>query len=167
MPASRLLFSLSALPLLAISAAAQGPTLRDAQSALRSCTYDTCALRLSTHVFRGVTVRRGLNGSEEWFGFAGGALARAVSTVPAAEAEARIGRRRYITGGIAAVVGALASTALALLATRGANSAGLTRNLWIGSGAMGGVAFYGSTQLARGDESFSRAVWMYNRELSR
>ncbi len=149
------------------AASAQGPTLSEAQTTLRSCTYEACALRLSTRVFRGVAVSRGLNGPREQLGFAGGSLVRAVSAVPAAQAEAETGHRRYRTGGIYTILGTVASTTLAILATRDANSPSLTRNLWIGSIAMGGVTFYGATQIARGDESFSRAIWLYNRELPR
>lgn len=161
------LLSIAVLPLFASAVAAQGPTLADAQTALRSCTYATCALRLSTRVFRGVAVSRGLNGPLENFGFAGSSLRRAVSVVPAALAEAEIGHRRYVKGGIFSVVGGVASTALTLFALRDSYSPNTTRALWIGSAAMAGVGVYGGTQIARGAESYSRAIWLYNKEIPR
>jgi len=167
MPSRHTLFSIAALPLFASAVAAQGPTLADAQTTLRACTYETCALRLSTRVYRGVAVSRGLNGPHEQFGFAGGSLRRAVSAVPAALAEAEVGHRRYVRGGIYSLVGTVASTALAVLAVRDANNPNATRNLWLGSAAMVGVGVYGGTQIARGAESYSRAIWLYNKEIPR
>lgn len=151
----------------AFDAGAQGPTLDNARGVLQGCTYDSCALRLSTHLFRGVTVRKGLSGPEEQMGFAGGGIVRAVAAVPSAATEAAIGHRRYRRGGIFTLVGTIASSTLAVLAVRDANSRTLTRNLWIGAGVMGGATFYGGTLIARGDESFSRALWLYNREIPR
>jgi hypothetical protein len=167
MPIRQTLFVIATVPLFAATIAAQGPTLIDAQATLRNCTYETCALRLSSRVFRGVAVSRGLYGPQEDFGFAGGALRRAVQAVPAALAEAELGHRRYVRGGVYSIVGTLASTGLAVLATRQANSDTRSRNLWIGAAVMGGVSLYGGTQIARGDENYSRAIWLYNKEIPR
>ena len=156
MPTRHTLFSIAVLPRFASEVTAQGPTLAAAQTALRGCTYETCALRLSTRVFRGVAVNRGLNGPLENFGFAGGSLRRAVSAVPAALVEAEIGHCRYVRGGTYSVVGGVASTALTMFALRETCSPNTTRALWIGSAAMVGVSVYGGTQIARGAESFSR-----------
>ena len=161
------LLVIAVLPLITVAATAQGPTVSSAQTTLRDCSYETCALRLSSRVFRGVAVSRGLNGPQEQFGFAGGSLRRAVSAVPAALAEAEIGHRRYVRGGIFTVVGTLASVGLALLATRDANSRDLNRNLWIGAGTMGLVTASGAIEIARGDEHYSRAIWLYNKEIPR
>ncbi len=164
------LFLMAVLPLITLAATAQGPTVSSAQATLRDCTYETCALRLSSRVFRGVAVSRGLTGPQEPFGFAGGSLRRAVSAVsavPAALAEAEIGHRRYVRGGVYTLVGSLASVGLALLATRDANNRSLSRNLWIGAGTMGLVTASGASEIARGDESFSRAIWLYNKEIPR
>ncbi len=160
-------FIVAALPLFTAALFAQGPTLNDAQTTLRNCTYETCALRLSTRVLSGVTVSRGLNGPHEDFGVAGGVLRRAVSAVPAARSEAEAGHRRYVRGGIFGIVGTVASAGLALLASRQENSDSRNRNLLIGAGVMAGVGLYGSTQIARGDESYSRAIWLYNKEIPR
>jgi len=167
MPSRHTLFSIAVLPLFASAVAAQGPTLADAQTTLRACTYESCALRLSTRVFRGVAVSRGLDGPKEQFGFAGGSLRRAVSAVPAALAEAEIGHRRYVRGAIYSLVGGLASSVLTFLAVRDTYSQNTTRNLWIGSAAMVGVGVYGGTYVARGNESYSRAIWLYNKEIPR
>ena len=142
-----------------------------AQSAERvdpaSCPYEACALRLSTRVFHGVGVQRGLHGRIEPLGFSGGALVRAVTGVPAAVVEAEAGRRNHLRGGVTTLIGTLASVSLVLIANREASSPSMRRNLFIGSGIGAAVSFYGGTQIARGDEHFSRAIWLFNQALPR
>ena len=59
----RRLIALIVLPAVTAGAAfAQAPTSETAASALRGCTYDTCALRLSSRVFGGIGVQKGLDG---------------------------------------------------------------------------------------------------------
>lgn len=132
-----------------------------------SCPYEACALRLSTRVFHGVGVQRGLNGRIEPLGFTGAGMVRAVAGVPAAVVEAEAGRHNHLRGGVTTLIGSLAAISLGLIANREANSPSMRRNLWIGSSIGAAVGFYGGTQIARGDERFSRAIWLYNQALPR
>jgi hypothetical protein len=151
----------------ASSAYAQGPTIAAAQTALRGCTYEACALRISTGVFSGERVSKGLMGQSEPFGFGGGGLVRAVNAVPSALKEAQAGRGLRIKGSVITVISALASGILTVAALREANSDALTRNLWIATGVSTVATFYGGALVSRSEEHFSRAVWLYNKELPR
>ena len=130
-----------------------------------SCPYEACALRLSTRVFHGVGVQRGLNGPIEPLGSTGAGMVRSVAGVPAAVVEAEAGRQKHLRGGVTSLIGSLAAISLGLIANREANSPSMRRNLWIGSSIGVAVGVYGGTQIARGDEHFARAIWLYNRAL--
>lgn len=91
----------------------------------------------------------------------------AVERVPGALTEARIGRRDAMIATVAGVIGAFA-IGLAVDALRrddilSASDSQLYGGLLVGTAAV--VA--AGVKSARADQHFSRAVWLYNRELPR
>jgi hypothetical protein len=147
------------------SLGAQGPTLASAQTALSRCSYETCALRLDRS-FTGRRVSVGLEGVSSAMGPLGGGLIDAVQPVPAALAEAHAGRRNALKATIATVVASVA----AVYAVQGASGDPL---LWNDAQVFGGLAVSlaaaGTTlvQMTYAERHFSRAVWLYNREIPR
>ena len=160
-------FSLLAAAILAVPASAQAPTISAAQSALGRCSYETCALRLDRAIFGGRKIIVGLDAISSPFGLVGGGLIDAVGRVPGAVAEAQSGRRSAIKAGILGLLGSLA-IAYSVQGTRGIdplewNDAQVFGGLIAGS--VGVVA--GLVQATYAERHFSRAVWLYNRELPR
>lgn len=146
---------------------AQAPTPANAMTIPHGCTYDTCALRLSSRVIGGMRVQRGLDGPWQRFGFAGGGVVRAVQSVPAAFAAADSGHRMFKAGAITSIIGGLASAVMFSAAARN-DISGSSRNTFIAGGFAGGlVSVFGGIQLTRGNERFSRAIWLFNREIPR
>ena len=98
-------------------------------------------------------------------GLVGGGLANAVNRVPLALAEAQMGRRNAIKATVAAVVGSIA----VLYITQGAFSdpLGSSDAQFVG-GLLVSVAATGTgvVQSVYAERHFSRAVWLYNRELA-
>lgn len=146
--------------------AAQGPTVVAAQSALGRCTYETCAIRLDRSFVGGRRINSGLEGVSVPMGFVGGGLVRAVDAVPRALDEASRGRRNAIK---ATVVGVIAGLALAY-SLEGARGDPL---LWNDAQVFGGILAAGAATVVTVQQSiyaerhFSRAIWLYNRELPR
>jgi hypothetical protein len=154
-----------ALPAVATCAHAQAPALAAAQGTLTGCTYDTCALRLDYKFFGGVRVRTGLDGESKSVGIFNGQIATSVARVPAALAEARAGRSSSIKSFAASLV----TTAATLAIIYGGNrDVGIhSSRAWtaLGVGAVGST-IAGVTNLSA-QRHFSRAVWLYNREIPR
>ena len=100
-------------------------------------------------------------------GLVGGGLMFAVERVPGALAEAQLGRRDAIVAAVAGVIGALAIGLSVQAASRddilSASDSQLYGGLLVGTAA---VLTFG-IKATRADQHFSRAVWLYNRELPR
>lgn len=130
----------------------------------RLCTYDTCALRMESGVFS-ERIREGVNGPTHRLGYSGASLVRLVASVPTARVEAERGRRQRIRGGLAMTVGGLVLGQV--LASTSSPDASTTARHWITAVGSTAAGIYGGVQLSRSGQSFSRAVWLYNREVSR
>jgi hypothetical protein len=154
--------------LLAAGAQAQAPTISAAQTAVKQSTYDTCALRLERGVFFGDRVRVGLDGEKMGVGFTGSGVSRAVASVPDALAASKIGERQRTIGQVIGLVSALTAVGLLSQADFSGNRNGDDNNrFWAAAGvsAVGGII--GGIQLSKSTQSFSRAVWLYNKTLPR
>lgn len=165
---SRLIaFAVAVSLLSAPDLSAQGPTQAAARSALGSCTYETCAIRRERAMFGGSRVVTGRDGAWTSAGVLGGGLIFAVERVPAALAEAQHGRRDAIVAAVAGVIGTLALSASLQAATSADILTASDTQLW--GGLLVGAAGLGvlSVKAASADNHFSRAVWLYNRELAR
>jgi hypothetical protein len=146
---------------------AQGPTVASARAAVDACTYATCAIRLDRGFFSGRKVIVGLDGQELSLGPLGGGLVSVVDRVPAAAAEARSGRRNAIKSTVAGVLGSIA----VIVAVRSYGDRDLViRDEGIAFGALAlGLAgsITAGVQGMYAERHYSRAVWLYNRELPR
>jgi hypothetical protein len=144
---------------------AQGPTVAATQSALSRCSYETCAIRLDRSLFGGRRVTVGLDAKSTPMGIGGG-LVNAVAAVPQAAEEAQRGRGNSIKAFAAGVIGALAVT----WSVSGTGSDALE---WNNGKVFGGLALGLAATLTAGQQAvyaerhFSRAVWLYNREIPR
>jgi hypothetical protein len=147
-------------------AQAQAPTMSTAQTTLKQCTYEACALRLERGVFLGDRVRIGLDGAKVGFGFTGSGVTRSVASVPEALAAAKVGQRQRTIGQIVGLASAFTAAGLLSTADFSGNRNDDVR-FWTaaGVGVAGGII--GGIQLSRSTESFSRAVWLYNKALPR
>ena len=144
----------------------QGPTVTASQSALGRCTYETCALRIDRSLF-GRKVAVGLDAFSSPMGVIGGGLVNAVDRVPLAREEAQKGRRNMIK---AAVLGAIGSFAIlySVQGTRGIDPLEWSNGRVFGSLIVGSAAtITGAMQAVYAERHFSRAVWLYNREIPR
>jgi hypothetical protein len=152
--------------LVATGAQAQAPTMSGAQTAVKQCSYDTCALRLERGVFFGDRVRVGLDGEKIGVGFTGSGVSRAVASVPDALAASKIGERQRTFGTLIGLVSSLTALGLLSQSDFSGTNADKTR-FWTAAGvsAVGGII--GGIQLSRSTQSFSRAVWLYNKALPR
>ncbi len=160
-------FSLLTTVILSAPASAQAPTVTAARSSLGPCSYETCALRLDRAIFGGRKIIIGLDAVSSPFGLAGGGLVSAVGQVPGALEEAQSGRRNAIKSAILGLLGSLAIV-YSVQGTQGIdplewNDAQVFGGLIAGS--VGVVA--GVVQATYAERHFSRAVWLYNRELTR
>ena len=145
---------------------AQGPVASATQSSLRRCTYETCAIRLDRSLFGGRRVNVGLDVISSPMGLVGGGLMTAVDAVPLARDEVMMGRRNAIRSAIVGVIGALA-LAYSLQGTRG-DALEWNDGQVFGGLIVGGVATVAAVQQSiYADRHYSRAVWLYNRELPR
>lgn len=147
---------------------AQGPTLAAAQSVLGQCSYETCAIRLERTFFSGRRINVGLESvSSSQMGVTGGGLVNAVNRVPLALDEAQKGRRNTIKAVIAGAIGTFA-VYYSFQGTRGIDPLA-----WDDSRVFGGLivgsaaAMTGLVQSVYAERHFSRAVWLYNREIPR
>ena len=149
------------------SAYSQGPTVSGAQSALRNCSYETCALRIEPGFFGGRTLVAGLDGVRSNMGILGGGLINVVDRVPSALKEAKLGRRNAIVSTIAGIAASLAIT----VALNGLNGSSINT---VGDGQVFGAIALGTAgaitagvQRVYAERHFSRAIWLYNREAAR
>ncbi len=150
---------------LALNGATAGLAKAQAQ-----CTYDRCALRLDRKVlnfFGNETLRVGLDGAEMRLGFSGDVLTAAVAGVPEALRSAEQGSIARERGNIALLVGSLVMTAALSQLGTGIDDTFISPRSLVLAGAGAGVSIYGSVQLSRGSQAFSRAVWLFNRALPR
>ena len=147
---------------------AQGPTIDGQRSAaLRTCTYERCALRIEGNFFGGRSIRTGLEGVAERVGMLGGGLVRNVGYVPGALMEAEAGRRNAVKAAIAGVIASIALTTAftsPYASTFENNGAG---RAWGGLLVGGAAIIVGGVQTIHADRHFSRSVWLFNRELAR
>jgi hypothetical protein len=146
---------------------AQGPTVAGARAAVGPCTYEKCAVRLDRAFFSGRKVIVGLDGPQLGFGAFGSGLVSAVDAVPAAASEARLGRRNAIKSAVAGVIGSI----VVVVALRRYGERDLViRNegIKLGTLALGLTgAMTAGVQARYAERHYSRAVWLYNRELPR
>ncbi len=100
-------------------------------------------------------------------GVLGGGLVFAVAPVPGALEEAQHGRRDAIVAAVAGVIGGLALSASLQASTSADILAASDTQLW--GGLIVGAAGLGiwGVKAVNADNHFSRAVWLYNRELAR
>jgi hypothetical protein len=147
---------------------AQGPTVAAAQSVLGRCSYETCAIRLERTFFSGRKINVGLESvSSSPMGLVGGGLVNAVNRVPLALDEAQKGRRNTIKAVIAGAIGTLA-VYYSFQSTRGIDPLEWDDSKVFGSLIVGSAAaMTGLVQSVYAERHFSRAVWMYNREIPR
>lgn len=147
---------------------AQGPTVAAAQSVLGRCSYETCAIRLERTFFSGRKINVGLESvSSSPMGLVGGGLVNAVNRVPLALDEAQKGRRNTIKAVVAGVI----STAAVYYAVQGTinvdpldwNDGRVFGSLLVGTAS----AMTTLVQSVYAERHFSRAVWLYNREIPR
>lgn len=146
------------------SAVGQTPTASSAPFVATSCTYDSCALAIERG-FWGQKLRRGLNGPTQGIGFGSSALVRAVTNVADARREAEIGRSRQIRGNITTTVAALVGALWMSSSVAGsvARPARLEEGLWV----WAGLSVPGVIDQYRAQQNYSRAVFLYNRQLPR
>ncbi|MDZ7629900.1 MAG: hypothetical protein U5K74_00735 [Gemmatimonadaceae bacterium] len=153
--------------LLSMRLGAQGPTVTAARTTLEGCTYDACALRLDRSFFGGRKVVVGLDGQRLPMGAIGGGLVTQVARVPGAADEARAGRGNALKAAIGGVIGTIASVVALNQFDRG-NSGSSNDGVAFGALGVGVVAsITAGVQAQYAERHFSRAVWLYNRELPR
>ena len=164
---SRRLFALATATLLASPLMAQAPTNAAALTGARACTYATCSLRLENGGFSGPRIRTGLDGAATKAGFTGNGIVTAVSAVPAALAEANIGHSASVRGRTIGLVTTSAGFLWMLIAAQSKNDNTRMTSIYggISVGLIGGI--FSAAQMAKADQHFSRAVWVYNGALSR
>jgi hypothetical protein len=150
-----------------LPAQAQGPTVASARVAVSDCTYVTCAIRLDQKFFGGRRVVVGLEGQDVAFGALGGGLVSVVERVPAALTEARMGRSNTIKSSIAGALGSI--VVIAALRRYGERDLFIrNEGLSLGVLALGVTgAVTAGVQRIYAERHYSRAVWLYNRELTR
>ncbi len=163
---SRQLYSLISATVLASTLVAQAPTLAAAQAGARACTYATCSLRLENGGFSGPRIRVGLDGAATKVGFTGNGIVTAVSAVPAALGEATVGHASSVRGRTIGLVTTSAGFLWMLIAAQSKNDNTRLTSIYggISVGLIGGI--FSSVQMAKADQHFSRAVWLYNQTLS-
>jgi hypothetical protein len=126
--------------------------------------YDARALRFESS-WGNVRVIRGadgeLVGTSGWFRDI--QLTRLVASSPAAVAEARVYETNNFRGSLVGTVGALAASFGVVLTTNSANNASSPALIIGGMGAM----WWGVQHLAMSYSALSRALWWYNRDLTR
>ncbi len=145
----------------------QGPTISAARSAVSRCAYDVCALRIEPAFFGSRKLVVGLDGVRTDFGMLGGGLIGAVDPVPAALAEARQGRRKNIVAAVAGIVAA-AGIIVSLNSATSTGFDGTNDGQLFGALAVGAVGtVVAVVQQVGAERHYSRAVWLYNRELPR
>ncbi len=147
---------------------AQGPTLAAAQSALGQCSYETCAIRLERTFFSGRKISIGLEAvTSSQMGLVGGGLVNAVNRVPMALNEAQQGRRNALRAVVAGAIGTLALY-YSIQGTRGIDPLDWDDSRVFGGLILGSAASVtGLVQTVYAERHFSRAVWLYNREIPR
>ncbi len=152
------------LAAVATAARAQGPVAGAASGGLAGCTSDRCALRLN-YGFGGDGVRVGLDGPTTGMGMTGCTLSRMVAPVPAARIEAERGWHQRTRGLVAGLISAsvLSSLSVAAVAQVDMDPGQVTALI----GGSIATLIYGAVQGTRASQSFSRAVWLYNREIPR
>jgi hypothetical protein len=153
--------------MLSLPVQAQGPTVANARATVDTCTYATCAIRLDRAFFSGRKVIVGLDGQELSLGPLGGGLVSVVDRVPAAAAEARSGRRNAIKS---VVAGTLGSIGVIVAVRRYGERDLFIRNEGLNFGVLTlglAGAITAGVQGMYAERHYSRAVWLYNRELPR
>lgn len=147
---------------------AQGPTLGGQQSgALRTCTYDRCALRIERAILGGRRIRIGLEGNSESVGPLGGGLIRSVGFVRGALTEAESGRRNAVKAAVLGVIGSIALTSALTSSLASSAEGDVAGSAWGGLVVAVPALITAGVQSVYADRHFSRAVWLYNRDLPR
>jgi hypothetical protein len=149
------------------SLCAQAPTVAAAQTTVRDCTYATCALRVENGGFSGPRIRTGLDGAARKVGFTGNGIVDAVRAAPAALTEAQLGHARMQRGRVIGLIATSAAFVWIIAASQSNRDATRLASIYGGTSVsvLGGV--FSAMQLAKADQHFSRAVWMYNNSLAR
>ncbi len=110
-------------------------------------------------------MREGLDGPALGLGFTGRTLTGLVGRVPAARLEAERGERQRTRGNIAVAIGA--AFLVSLISATASPDAEIGTGHWVSLVGGGAATIYGGVQLNRSAQSFSRAVWLFNREIPR
>ncbi len=148
-------------------AAATGPIDAVAQAAeAPACGYDTCALRREGVFFsqrvlagaRGRVVARG--------GFSGFRLDSALAGSPRALAELRIHRREARRGSLLMLVGGVVTAVRIVQSANDDRQESTTETAAIVA-AGAAVSLVGGWRMQISDRALNRAIWSYNRDLSR
>ncbi len=130
-----------------------------------SCPYETCALRVEPGFFGGHTLVVGVDGVRTNFGFHAGGLIRAVDRVPAALAEAQLGRSNAIVSSVFATLAGL-GLAVALNGVTLPNTDKVGNGQAFGAlvlGAAGGIV--SGVERVYAERHYSRSIWLYNAAL--
>lgn len=164
---SRRLIATVALLAVSVTLRAQAPTIAAAQVSVTTCTYATCALRLENGGFAGPRIRIGLDGAARKVGFTGNGIVDAVREVPAALHEAQLGHSNQMRGRVIGLVATGAAFAWAIAAAQSDRDATRLASIYggVSLSLVGGII--SGMQMAKADQHFSRAVWMYNSSLPR
>ena len=137
-------------------------TRASAQDSTR--TYDLRALRFETS-WGNVQVIRGANGAvvatSGWFRDFD--IEKLLASSPQAAAEARVYQTNNFRGSLVGGIGAATTVAGILITANSSNSASSPVMIIGGVGAM----VWGAQHLSRSYAALSRALWWYNRDLSR
>lgn len=152
----RALIALLAIALGAASAHAQGS----------ACTYDTCALRLRTRYFSGLTIVQGHDarrvGKVGLFAPHVDLLARGSDSV---RAHYQAFRSHQSTGGALTLVGVAAAVVAGSLAGR--NFDDHKTAVWSLLGVSFVFSVWGGAHVASGRDHLEQSIWFYNRDLPR
>lgn len=149
------------------SLAAQAPTIAASQTTLSECRYATCALRVENGGFAGPRIRTGLDGLSRRVGFTGNGIVDAVRDVPVALTEAQLGHAHQVRSRVIGLVSTSAAFAWVLIAAQSNRDATRQASIYggVSLGLIGGI--FSAAQMAKAEQRFSRAVWLYNQTLMR
>lgn len=148
------------------SISAQAPTIAATQTTVSACTYATCALRLENGGFAGPRIRTGLDGLSRRVGFTGNGIVSAVHDMPAALTEAQLGHAHQVRGRVIGLVTTSAAFVWVLIAAQSNRDATRQASIYggVSLGLIGGI--FSAAQMAKAEQRYSRAVWLYNQALS-
>jgi len=151
-------------PLIAVILIGLGTASARAQGS--PCTYDSCALRVHTRFFSGVSIVQGHEGRRV---AKVGMFAPRVDVLSGGSDSVRTHyqafRSHHNTGGALTLVGALAAGVAGGLA--GNSYEDKKTAVWSLLGVSLVFSVWGGAHLAAGNDQLQQSIWFYNRELPR